>query len=76
MYVRSYKKINHYFGHKQEHTYLGYIETTKMCTYSMYVSSPSLSRGGSRGFLGSTDPLQKYIREAKRMMYWYQYFMR
>ena len=22
--------------------------------------------------LGSRDPLQKYIREAKRMMYWYK----
>ena len=24
------------------------------------------------GSLGSQDPLQKYIREAKRMMYWYK----
>ena len=24
------------------------------------------------GSLGSRDPLQKYIKEAKRMMYWYK----
>ena len=24
------------------------------------------------GSLGSRDPLQKYIREAKRMVYWYK----
>ena len=30
-------------------------------------------RGGSRGGLwGLETPLQKYIREAKRMMYWYR----
>ena len=37
-----------------------------MCTYSSSI------RDGSRGSLGSYDPLQKYIREAKRMMYWYK----
>ena len=32
-----------------------------------------IRRGGSRGVFGvSRPPLQKYIREAKKMIYWYK----
>ena len=38
----------------------------------MHWISPPHQGQIQRGSLGSQDPLQKYIRDAKRMMYWYK----
>ena len=45
-------------------------DAKKDCNYP--VGAVSIRNGRSLFYLGSQDPLQKYIREAKRMMYWYK----